>query len=94
METSSSLKRESLCHHVEPQLVDITCDLDLGEPGQETEPDQAGPGLNEAGLISDQIASILLTVPWLRPEGEPGEHQEHYGPEISNPRSFRYFKII
>ena len=74
MENSSSLK-ESLRHHVVPQLVDLTCDLDLGIPGQETVPDlQAGPGLSEAGLISDQTASISLTAPWLRPEGEPGEY--------------------
>ena len=37
---------------------------------------QAGPGLNEAGLISDQTEPILLTEPWLRPgklQGGPGE---------------------
>ena len=79
------MKRESMTssrtttgrpnHQVGPQLVDLTCDLDLGIPGQGTVPDlQAGPGLSEAGLISDQTASVSLTAPWLRPEGEPGEY--------------------
>ena len=67
--------KESLRHHVGPQLVDLTSDLDLGIPGQETVPDlQAGPGLSEAGLISDQTESISLTALWLWHEGEPGEY--------------------
>ena len=51
----------------------LAFDLDLGIPGLETVPDsQAGPGLSEVGLISDQTVLILLTEPWVRPEGEHG----------------------
>ena len=38
---------------------------------------QAGPRLSEAGLVYDQTEMILLTAPWIRPEGENGEHQKH-----------------